>query len=268
MAVPLSKKIYYKYGGITDEITMYSDGSIISILAEDYKIAGTYTFIPEVTGIYDILIYGASGGGGGGCLYGSHRASGGDGGKGYFLKLTEELIKGKIYKIVVGAKGLAGKQFDNSSWSGSFPYYETASDFYSTNGTSGGLSSFDNVVVDGGSGGNKGYYTITWDQEDGYDITSHWGSNTVAKSGTGFSGGAGTNVDYESYEYPNPIPEERSVKDGHDGEVIINLRAGIEIKKQGVTGFLAYGNSEIGEVSRMHYKDVYGNTQQILKSKY
>lgn len=266
MAVPLSKKIYYKYGGITDEITMYSDGSIISILAEDYKIAGTYTFIPEVTGIYDILIYGASGGGGGGCLYGSHRASGGDGGKGYFLKLTEELIKGKIYKIVVGAKGLAGKQFDNSSWSGSFPYYETASDFYSTNGTSGGLSSFDNVVVDGGSGGNKGYYTITWDQEDGYDITSHWGSNIVPKDGNGLAGGLGTNVDYESYEKPNPIPDSRSVKDGLDGKIIISLRKGVPIKIGSTSGYLAITETYNTKSSRMHYKKADGTVCYVAKT--
>lgn len=139
-----------------------------------YTVAGTYTFVPKVTGTYTVYVAGAGGG-----YNDNYETNGGDGALNTF---TVSLTAAQSYPLVVGAKGTSGYS----------PTDGGTSSFNTTNTAGGGLKATTISGADTGNGlGGKGGYwgSKRWNAaEDGYVKIAYTDNNTItpsAVSGTG-----------------------------------------------------------------------------------
>lgn len=182
-ASPPSNAYYAKLkitGGDTSPnvaATVDFDDVIIQPVSIDYKheftiqSAGTFRWIAPISGLVEVMLYGA-GGGGGGCDAGDNE--GGGGGGGAFVHALVPVTSGTTYTIVVGAGGAGGTSAPTNGSAG------TATTFtggYSAGGGSGGVGGGSGA---GGAGGVASGGVINTDGTAG---------SGTAGAGTGGNGG-------------------------------------------------------------------------------
>jgi hypothetical protein len=119
--------------------------STLTILSFTDVAIDSWTAPANVTTV-EYLIVGGGGGGGGAFDTGS----GGGGGGGLVLSGTLNVVPGNTYSVVVGAGGTGGTGTGTSR-----PGIVPAISGTDTNGSAGGLSSFDAIVALGGGGGYR-----------------------------------------------------------------------------------------------------------------
>lgn len=152
----------------------YKKGEIVFESIE----SGEYIFKPEYTGLYQVIIVGAGGGGASetSALYGTEARAGGSGG---MITGTAKLTRGSEYTIVVGAGGIGRHAADTAS------------------GSSGGHSTFFGNTAYGGGGASCNVWSGSYNSGGGGSATAIDGftaSNGVSGSTTsryGVYGGGG-----------------------------------------------------------------------------
>lgn len=197
-------------GGITLSTGLYLEGDAATPADQvQFTTAGTYEWIVP-PGVYNVSVVCVGGGGGGGgstvqiTLGQDEQSFAGSGGGGGALSYTNNIptMPGTMATIIVGARGIGG----NNGSRGTFANGVSRTEVISTNGTSGGDSSFSigettHVLAKGGSNGIRNAY--------GTPNIGGRGGNAQQGIGTarffGGNGGSGINGSIRSgslYEVP------------------------------------------------------------------
>lgn len=221
VSIQVSKSGYYTYANsvvltqnqilhVALEELPYSGGELVF----ENGTAGTYTFTPEATGNYTVVLVGGGGGGAADALSYSYKQSTSvtnranasavaGGGSGYVYTGTVHLDSSTTYTITVGAGG-TGRSGGASTWgndkfSGESGGSSSIGDVISVNGGTGGYvhATIDTFAADAGadSTGGSGYNSGKRDYHSGYGRTlSDLGGDISlsAAGGAGYNGkGAG-----------------------------------------------------------------------------
>ena len=117
-----------------------SYSEINKFISQSWTSPGTYTWTAPFTGIIQLEIAGA---GGGGASYGEYDSS--VGGNGNLLSTTYNIVANKIYTIIVGKGGASKSDAD---------YHENPK------GDPGESSSFEELISEGGGAGSAEYKSI------------------------------------------------------------------------------------------------------------
>lgn len=149
-----------------------------------YTVAGTYTFVPKITGTYTVQVAGA----GGGCI--NYATS--NGGNGALNTFTVSLTALESYTVIVGAAGA------NGNYSGEDVYTDAGnggtSSFDTTNTALGGTGATEEDLTGANAGnglGGKGGYHLNKryvPAEDGYVKIAFTDNNTITPSATSGNG--------------------------------------------------------------------------------
>jgi len=171
----------------TDKTKLDGLGTGSQVIAEVYNIAGTYYFMPPVTGTYNLIIVGAGGAGGNsrtGLING-----GGGGGSGYMLRTQVTVTALKMMTITVGSGGtISGSDGGNGNSGGVSSIAVYGGSTYSANGGSGGAGVSSGGIA--GIGGNGGMAGGGGGGGEGIGHASN-GGNSASYTGGSYSTGYG-----------------------------------------------------------------------------